>query len=68
VSYLAFMDENEAVRIAHRVAVTLDHRQPIVTVANVLTQQPWNLDYRDACLFVGAALRDQPIRERTPDA
>jgi hypothetical protein len=48
-----------AVRLAHAVAVALNDRQPIVTVARQLELAPFNMPYREAWLLVGSAIRQQ---------
>jgi hypothetical protein len=54
---------DEAIRLAHLVAIFHGSRAPIVDVAVALQTHPWNLTYREACEQVGAVLR-QP-REDT---
>ena len=51
-----------SVRLAHAVAVALNDRQPIVTVARQLELAPWHMPYRDAWLFTGSVIRQQSER------
>lgn len=66
MTYLAHMDEREAVRLAYAAMLyALDHpdavvTSPILALAEVLARPPWSLDKDDAILFVAESLRTRP--------
>jgi hypothetical protein len=55
-----------AVRLAHRVALANDDRQPFVTIALALGEPPWMLPYATATVLIGAALRQPEPTEGEP--
>lgn len=56
------------IQLAWHIAAAHDSPAPIAEIAQVLTGEPWNLDYHDAAQVVAAALRKPDTEGETPDA
>lgn len=56
------------IRLAWHIAAAHDSRAPIAEIAQVLTGEPWHLEYADATQVVAAALRKPDTEGETHNA